>query len=108
MIDWDRIEDLRAELRPADFDDVVEMFLEESEGVIDRLRRGRPDPTLEAELHFLKGSALNLGFSELAVLCDAGERLAAAGAPVDVAGVTESFLATRRAFEAGLRGQNAA
>ena len=108
MIDWDRVANLRAEIGDADFAEVVEMFLSESDEVIARLRAGRPDPTLEAELHFLKGSALNLGFRELASLCSRGEKLAAAGDSVDLVRVTTSYDGTRVAFEAGLERTRAA
>jgi len=108
MIDWDRVASLRDEIGIADFAEVVEMFLAESDEAVARLVAGRPDPTLEADLHFLKGSALNLGFSALAELCSAGEKRAAAGAPVDVAEVVGSYTATRDAFEAGLRDTRAA
>jgi HPt (histidine-containing phosphotransfer) domain-containing protein len=104
MIDWDRVESLREEIGKEDFAEVVEMFLAESDQTVARLLAGRPDPTLEADLHFLKGSALNLGFSALAARCSAGEKRAAAGAPVDVAEVAECFAATRSAFTAALPG----
>jgi len=84
------------------------MFLAESDEAVARLLAGKPDPTLEADLHFLKGSALNLGFQHLAALCSAGEKRAAAGVPVNVPEVAESFVATRLAFEAGLRDSRAA
>lgn len=108
MIDWDRVASLREEIGTADFAEVVEMFLSESDEAVARLLAGKPEPTLEADLHFLKGSALNLGFRHLAALCSAGEKRAAAGAEVDVPEVAESFAATRLAFEAGLRGIRAA
>jgi HPt (histidine-containing phosphotransfer) domain-containing protein len=82
MIDWDRVASLRGEIGAADFTEVVEMFLAESDAVVARLLAGKPDPTLESDLHFLKGSALNLGFRHLAALCSAGEKRAAVGAPV--------------------------
>ncbi len=50
--------------RPDDFAEVVEMFLEEADEVAGRLRGAAPTD-VEAELHFLKGSALNLGFASL-------------------------------------------
>jgi histidine phosphotransfer protein HptB len=108
MIDWDRVAMLRAEIGVADFAEVVDMFLEEADEVILRLCAGKPDPTLEAELHFLKGSALNLGFRELAGLCNLGEKAAGAGVPVDLARVTSSYAASRNAFEVGLRQMHAA
>ena len=55
------------------------LFLEEVEEVIDRLK-ANPKPALfEQDMHFLKSSALNLGFKALTALCAVGEREAAAG-----------------------------
>jgi HPt (histidine-containing phosphotransfer) domain-containing protein len=108
MIDWDRVASLRAEIGASDFAEVAGMFLSEAEEVIARLCGGGPGPGLEAELHFLKGSALNLGFDELAALCDEGEKRAAAGAPVDVPRVIRCYAASRAAFEAGPAGRSTA
>jgi HPt (histidine-containing phosphotransfer) domain-containing protein len=108
MIDWDRVSALRAEIGEADFEEIVQMFLLESDGVIARLRAGRPYPTLEAELHFLKGSALNLGFRQLADLCSQGEKVAASGGLVDLGRILASYGATRTAFDAGMRDLSAA
>jgi hypothetical protein len=59
MIDWARVNELKNDLGAGDFGEIIDLFLEEVEEVIDRLRRF-PDPgSLEQELHFLKGSALN-------------------------------------------------
>jgi len=81
MIDWARVRRLRDEVGSDDFGDVVELFLEEGDAVVARLRAGPEPGRLEADLHFLKGSALNLGFADLAALCHAGEQRAAAGDP---------------------------
>lgn len=79
MIDWSRVSELREEIGAADFDEVVEIFLEEVEGVLTKLRAG--DRTqLEQDLHFLKGSALNLGFRQFSNQCQQGERASAQGA----------------------------
>ena len=102
MIDWDRVANLRAEIGADDFAEVADMFLEEADEVVARLRSGEPGPGLEAELHFLKGSALNLGFRELAGLCGDGEKRAASGGSVDVARVIASYAASRSAFADGL------
>lgn len=76
MICWDRVNELREEVGVDDFAEVVEIFLEEVEEVMERLR-ATPDPsTYEAELHFLKGGALNLGFEALSSLCSKGEKAA--------------------------------
>lgn len=77
MISWERVNELREDVGDDDFDEVVEIFLEEVEEVIDRLRQS-PDPSkLEDDLHFLKGSALNLGFESFSKICQKGERDAA-------------------------------
>jgi len=79
MIDWLRLSELRQEIGEADFFEVVDLFLEEVDEIIDRLRHV-PDPTqLEQNMHFLKGSALNLGFEHLSNLCATYERNAAEG-----------------------------
>ena len=79
MIDWDRAEELRQEVGDEDFGEIVAMFLEEADSVLLRLVACDSAKCLESGLHFLKGSALNLGFSSLAQICQAGERAAAAG-----------------------------
>ncbi|MGB7244588.1 MAG: Hpt domain-containing protein [Sulfitobacter sp.] len=79
MIDWDRVSVLRQEVGEDDFGEVIELFLEEVEGTIARLRQNPAADTLEEELHFLKGSALNLGFRQLASHCQFGEALASQG-----------------------------
>ena len=79
MIDWNRVSELRDEIGDEDFGEVVELFLEEVDSAIDELRNGLADDSVEESLHFLKGSALNLGFAEFSTLCAAGESKAAAG-----------------------------
>ena len=66
MIDWDRINELRDEVGEDDFRDVLGMFFEEVEAVLDGLS---PGPTLARDLHFLKGSALNIGMKDVSDLC---------------------------------------
>jgi len=103
MISWDRVEELRSEVGPEDFEEVVEMFLEEVEEVIERLRVS-PDPsTYEADLHFLKGSALNLGFAAFGDLCQIGERNAAQGnlALIDPVAVIQCFEASKADYGGG-------
>lgn len=107
MIDWHRVASLRAEIGAEDFLEVAEMFLDEAEEVIARMRAAiepgqAPGPGLEADLHFLKGSALNLGFSDLANMCNEGERAASAGKPVDVNRVIQCYSGSRAAFEGGI------
>lgn len=99
MIDWDRVRDLEAEIGEADFIEVATMFLDESDEVIARLSRDDGAVALGRDLHFLKGAALNLGFSQLASLCQDGERRAAAGiTDIDVGAVRGVYRASRQAF----------
>lgn len=98
MIDWDRVEELRDEVGAEDFDEIALLFLQEVDEVGARLA-GTPDPaTLEADLHFLKGSALNLGFARLGALCSEGERLAAAGSAVALGPLLACYADSRRQF----------
>jgi histidine phosphotransfer protein HptB len=104
MIDWDRVESLRDEVGAESFDEVVALFLDEVDAVVDRFRAGLAPDRVERDLHFLKGGALNLGFASLGDLCQAGERLAAEGRPeaVDLGAVIRLYDESRRAFLAGL------
>ena len=100
MIDWERVDELRDEVGAEDFGEVVDIFLEEVDEVIDRLRQSTDPASYEADMHFLKGSALNLGFSALATLCSDGERQAATGDSegVDVGAVIDSYGASKAEF----------
>lgn len=72
MIDWERVAELQEEVGAEDFQDVVALFCEEVE---DALARLGSDHQKDAEtLHFLKGSALNLGFETMAALCRQAEQ----------------------------------
>ena len=100
MIDWTRVRELKDEIGEEDFAEVAEMFIGEVEEVIDRLKVA-PDPSrYEEDLHFIKSSALNLGFADLAARCQTGERQAATGntGSVDLAGVFASYSASKSAF----------
>ena len=105
MIDWDRVAELRQEVGAEDFDEVVTLFLEEVQEVADRLTRTPDLARLEADLHFVKGSAYNLGFERLGALCTAGERLAAAGraTEVDVGAILDCHVLSRETFLGGMR-----
>lgn len=100
MIDWERVEGLRCEIGPEDFRDVVTLFLEEVEEIVSRLST-HPDPTrYEQDLHFLKGCALNLGFRQMAILCQAGENEAAAGraAALEIGDILSCYRQSCRTF----------
>jgi histidine phosphotransfer protein HptB len=76
MIDWQRVDDLAVEIGVDAVIEVVAMFLEETDEVITRLQMG---PSTTDDYHFLKGSALNLGLTSLADLCQQGEAETKAG-----------------------------
>ena len=100
MISWERVNELRDEIGEDDFAEVADMFLEEVEEVIGRLKSD-PEPTsLEEELHSLKGSALNLGFKALSKLCQDGERQAASGnfAAISLPDVFETYEKSKIVF----------
>ncbi|MCE8507323.1 Hpt domain-containing protein [Ruegeria pomeroyi] len=104
MIHWPRVTQLRDEVGAEDFDEVVELFLEEVEEVIARLRQTPDRNLLEKDLHFLKGSALSLGFESFSALCQDGERQSAAGHAdaVDLDAIINSFEASKSAFQSEL------
>lgn len=100
MIDWARVSELRDEVGADDFDEVVELFLEEVDEAIVALRDLTDLSELEPQCHFFKGSALNIGFRDFANLCQAGEAAAAAGqgADVDIAAIVQSYAEAREVF----------
>jgi len=100
MIDWDRIAQLRDEVGPEVFPEVVELFLEEVDEVTRRLGKAPDCDTLASDLHFLKGSALNLGFARFGALCGEGERLATSGRPaaVSLGEILECYRTSRQVF----------
>ncbi|WP_299608407.1 Hpt domain-containing protein [uncultured Tateyamaria sp.] len=110
MIDWERVNTLRAEIGEEDFEEVVPLFIEEVTGIIDTLRDTPDLSRLEEDLHALKGSALNLGFTDFSVLCHKGEALSAKGkaSEVDVPAIVASFEASEVTFTSGLSAGKAA
>ena len=97
MIDWKRVDELRDEIGADGFIEVADMFLDEAEDAVRSLMTGLHAEKLESQLHFLKGSALNLGLCNLAAICQDGERRAAAGqgASVDRAKIAAIYHASR-------------
>lgn len=110
MIDWARVHELRNEIGAEDFAEVVQLFLEETEKVVTALGEDTSARAIESGLHFLKGSALSLGFRDLAVLCQTGEKAAATGRSdaVDLGLVAIVYERSKAVFAAGQRDMNAA
>lgn len=107
MINWERVDELRSEIGEEGFAEVVELFLDEVESTVMQLP-SQPLPALESSLHFLKGSAWNLGFREFGALCQDGERKAAAGrgAEVDCGLISARYFTSRQTFLEGLAARN--
>lgn len=102
MIDWGRVKELRSEIGAEDFQEVVDLFLQEADEAIARLGPTAGPRALAADLHFLKGAALNLGFVDLSALCQDGERRASAGqTDIDIAAVRATYRLSRQTFISG-------
>lgn len=100
MIDWSRVSELQDEVGMDDFDEIVTLFLEEVDEATATLQANAAAQDLGEALHFLKGCSLNLGFSELANLCCAGEVQAkqGAGGSVDIAAICRTYRQSRDMF----------
>jgi HPt (histidine-containing phosphotransfer) domain-containing protein len=107
MIDWQRVDELCLEIGADAFQEVAALFLEEVEEVMDRLPRSGSDD-VPALMHFLRGSALNLGFEAFANLCTEAEERAARGRPVDLAGLGAAFRSSRALLRQRLGAADAA
>ena len=101
LIDWASIEDLKSDVGDDAFPEIVDLFLAETGQKIAALE---PGPALEDQLHSLKGGLLSLGFRATAMHCDAGERQAADGAPVDLDAIRASYSESRDRFLAAQQG----
>lgn len=100
MIDWDRVAELREEVGEEEFPVVVDLFVEEVEEVTRVLPSISEPARLEEALHFLKGSALNIGFRRFAQQCSEGEVMTAAGRAdeVDVARILACYAESKAHF----------
>lgn len=110
MIDWNRVAELRGEVGAEDFGEVVELFLEEVDGMIAKITSDTSRASLEQDMHFLKGSALSLGFQEFSAMCQEGERTAAAGSAdqVDISAIAAKYEASKIEFTSQLDSRFAA
>ncbi|CUH49911.1 Hpt domain-containing protein [Ruegeria atlantica] len=104
MINWSRVRQLRDEVGASEFDEVVQIFLDEVNEALTLLRNDTARTEFEQNLHFVKGSALSLGFETLAKLCQDGERQSAQGdsQAVDFANILSIFERSTAEFKAGL------
>lgn len=107
MIDWACAAELRKEVGDEDFQEIVGIFLEEADEAVEKLHHANASAGLEDVLHFLKGSALNLGFVTFADLCKDGELMARGGQgpAVDVPAIVACYEASKNQFfSAGVKG----
>lgn len=100
MIDWQRVSALREEVGAEDFDEVVELFLKEVDGEMEGLHSAQNQGQLGEKLHFLKGSALSLGFRQFSSLCKKGEAALSgeSGTEVDLSELVTCYRQSREEF----------
>lgn len=87
MLDLDQLETLRAEIGDDGFAEVAALLVSEIADGIETLGTLATGADLSAQFHYLKGSALNLGFRDFAALCAQGEQ----GLRVDQAELRQVF-----------------
>ena len=73
MIDNNRLEELRDEVGEDDLAEIVGLFCDEVEETLGRIETSKEE-ALRHELHFIKGSALNVGMVKLGEQCANLER----------------------------------
>ena len=102
MINWVQVKQLEEDIGAEDFGDIVEVFIDEVDEAVNALRTvsNMADSELAPALHFLKGSASNLGFDDFANYCSEGEKLAEAGigSEVDLAHVISLYDKSKNIF----------
>lgn len=92
MLNIARLNELKSEVGEEDFSEVIEIFCEEVEEVLKGLQTGDPSE-LAQQLHFLKGSALNIGLQKVGELCESEEICLRSDAKhaADVAGLRMAY-----------------
>jgi len=94
MINWNKADELREDIRVDDFGEIVEVFLQEVEEELAALI-DKPVAELPASMHFLKGSALNLGFEDFAEKCRQGEQ---AANQIEISALLSCYNASKKQF----------
>lgn len=100
MVNWDRLSELREEVGEDDLAEVIALFCEEVEEVLAKLENA-PAADIPNHLHFLKGSAMNIGFDAVRDRCES-EEVRAKKAPdsvPDVEGIRADYTASKAALE---------
>ena len=100
MIDWDVSRELHKDIGSVKFAEILTAFQEEAGARVRDLNS--PGRDVAYDLHMLKSVSLNMGFTELAKLCGAGEdAVSLATDPVDLDDIRTCFDASNRALTAG-------
>lgn len=73
MVNWDRITELQEEVGEDDLAEVLVLFCEEVEEALGALAT-TDAAKLKGHLHFLKGSAMNIGLDQVSTLCREAEQ----------------------------------
>lgn len=96
MLNEERIAELKDEVGADDFEEIVTLFCEEVEEMLDELSTTSPTQMAD-KLHFLKGSALNIGLDAVGEMCrNAENRLKTnRDAAPDIAAIRKLYLASR-------------
>lgn len=104
MIDWSQVAQLRQDVGVEDFGEVLDIFFEEVEEVTAQIAQAIPPGDLGKHLHFLKGSASNLGFTEFSEACQKGETLCDKGAEnqVNIPEILTVYSGSKQAFFSGI------
>jgi HPt (histidine-containing phosphotransfer) domain-containing protein len=97
MIDWNRLNGLRADIGEEDFADIAFIFVAEITEYLDRLT-ANPASATAGDFHFLRGSAANIGFAAMVEACRSAEAACNAGTAPDIAAVAGSFTASLAAI----------
>lgn len=87
-VDWDRLNELKADIGEEDFADVAMLFVTELQETLSTLTSDRAAAN---DFHFLRGSAANLGLDALVAACEAAENACVAGTTPDVDAVRAAF-----------------
>lgn len=105
MLDWTHINRLRQEVGEDSFAEIVDLFFAE---VADTFAKVRANGATHTDMHFLKGSAANLGFVAFSKTCQIAEHALLAGSETaDIQRVYDSFDASCSVFENGLARKDA-
>jgi len=89
-VDWDRMTSLRDDIGAEDFADILLMFVAEISEKLDGLTANDAAAT-EADFHFLRGSAANLGFAAMIIACERAEQACRTGQIPNVPAVLRAF-----------------